>query len=422
MASLSIDKNGNATVQFIGADRKRRSIRLGKVALERAKRFRRNVEALNVPAGSAVGWDRELAEWIADLDNTLRGKLARVGLLPNWCTTLAEWLDRYLATRTDLKPATRWQLRDARNKLVGYFGAEKLLCEITPGDADQFRLHLADGLSDNTVRRICGRAKQFFRAAERKRLIWESPFGDMKAVNVRANKEREFFITRGMADKVLEACPDAQWRLLFALCRYGGLRCPSEVLTLTWGDVDWGRRLLTVHSPKTAHHEGKASRVIPIFPELAPYLDKLWDQVEEGTEYVITRYRSRNANLRTQLQRIIKRAGLVPWPKLFQNLRSTRETELAETFPIHVVCAWIGNSRAIAAKHYLQVTADHVSRALQKAVQQGVAGPRNEPSAEGPMRENTDVYESVRIVASWQAPPVGLEPTTKRLTAARSTN
>ena len=49
--------------------------------------------------------------------------------------------------------------------------------------------------------------------------------------------------------------------------------------------------------------------------------------------------------------------------KPFQNLRSTRETELAETYPIHVVCAWIGNSEAVAAKHYLQVTDEHFERA-----------------------------------------------------------
>jgi len=78
-----------------------------------------------------------------------------------------------------------------------------------------------------------------------------------------------------------------------------------------------------------------------------------------ATEYVITRYRDRNCNLRTQLERIIKRAGLTPWPKLFQNLRSTRETELAETWPVHVVCSWIGNSQAVAQKHYLQITNDH---------------------------------------------------------------
>jgi hypothetical protein len=38
------------------------------------------------------------------------------------------------------------------------------------------------------------------------------------------------------------------------------------------------------------------------------------------------------------MERIIKRAGLKPWPKLFQNLRSTRETELAEDFPRGIEC------------------------------------------------------------------------------------
>ena len=45
---------------------------------------------------------------------------------------------------------------------------------------------------------------------------------------------------------------------------------------------------------------------------------------------IITRYRDRNSNLRTQLERIIRKSDLKPWPKLFQNLRATRETELAE--------------------------------------------------------------------------------------------
>jgi hypothetical protein len=79
--------------------------------------------------------------------------------------------------------------------------------------------------------------------------------------------------------------------------------------------------------------------------------------------WVIT-CRMKNANLRTQLERIILRAGLKPWPKLFQILRATRETELAETFPIHVVCQWIGNSEVIAKKH-LQVTEDHFRRAVE---------------------------------------------------------
>ena len=61
-------------------------------------------------------------------------------------------------------------------------------------------------------------------------------------------------------------------------------------------------------------------------------------------------------------------AGLEPWPKLFQNLRSTRETELAETYPVHVACAWIGNSHPVAAKHYLQVTDEHFEQAGNAAI------------------------------------------------------
>ena len=45
--------------------------------------------------------------------------------------------------------------------------------------------------------------------------------------------------------------------------------------------------------------------------------------------------------------------------RIWQNLRSTRETELAEDYPLHVVSAWIVNTERIAAKHYLQVTDDH---------------------------------------------------------------
>ena len=69
--------------------------------------------------------------------------------------------------------------------------------------------------------------------------------------------------------------------------------------------------------------------------------------------------------------KIIRRAGLKPWPKLFQNLRSTRETELADQFPIQVVCDWIGNTEAIAAKHYLQVTEDHFARAVGQGAPKG---------------------------------------------------
>ena len=182
---------------------------------------------------------------------------------------------------------------------------------------------------------------------------------------MQANPERFYFVTREEISRVFDACPDAQWRLIFALSRFVGMRCPSEHLRLRWCDIDWANNRIHITSPKTEHHVGGESRVAPLFPELRPFLRDCFEQAADGDEFVITRYREATQNLGTQGKRIVRQAGLKPWPKLFQNLRSTRETELAEDYPMHVVCAWIGNSQPIAAKHYLQVTDAHFSRAVE---------------------------------------------------------
>ncbi|MCA9116156.1 MAG: tyrosine-type recombinase/integrase [Planctomycetaceae bacterium] len=283
-------------------------------------------------------------------------------------------------------------------------------------------MYLAEqGLAPNTVRRRCGIAKQFFRAAVRSKLVAENVFDDLEC-GVRSNRARDHFITREDAGKVLDACPDAEWRLIFALSRYGGLRCPSEHLALRWCDVDWEAGRVTVTSPKTEHHAGGESRVMPLFPELRPYLEDCFELAEPGSEFCITRYRSANANLRTQLLRIIRRAGVKPWPKLFHNLRATRETELAAVHPLHVVCEWIGNSSLIAQEHYLRVTDadfDRATGALQNAMQQppGMVGNalQAEPDSEDRIPVLQGIAESRNPLLCNEMGVEGLEPPTSSL-------
>jgi hypothetical protein len=91
-----------------------------------------------------------------------------------------------------------------------------------------------------------------------------------------------------------------------------------------------------------------------------------------------------NTNLRSTFLKIIRRAGLQPWPRLFHNLRASCETDLMKRFPIHVVCAWIGNTPKIALGHYLQtLDADFKNAvggaksgavAVQNAVQSATGG------------------------------------------------
>ena len=165
-------------------------------------------------------------------------------------------------------------------------------------------------------------------------------------------------------------------------------------------------------------------RQIPIFPELVSLLDEAYPAADAGEVYVITRYRDAGTNLRTGLQRIICHAGLKQWPKLFQNLRATRETELAEEFSMHVVCAWIDNSRAVAMKHYLQVTDDHYakaakptaaedeSEALQKALQHDAKPAGTGPQPESPIGVSPEECGDVLTGTGLPVGDDGLEPPT----------
>ncbi len=417
MASISRQPNGRRAIQFMSAAGKRETIRLGKVSQRQAEAVKVHLEQLIASTITSHAVDSETARWVAQIEQGLAKKLSRAGLIPKQeKATLGPFIEAYIRDRDDVKPLTTLHYQQVLGDLVTYFENDTPLRDVTAGDAASFRRHLLrKGLSENTVRRRCGRAKQFFAVAVRQRLIVDNPFADVKTAML-ANRDRFHFVTKEDAEKVLAACPCAQWRLLFALSRYGGLRCPSEHLSLRWGDVDWEHDRITVRSPKTEHHVGGESRIIPMFPELRTYLEECFDLAEPGTEFVITRYRNTNANLRTQLLRIIRRAGVQPWAKLFQNLRSTRETELADDFPMHVVCQWIGNSQPIAAKHYLQVTDDHFSKALQKALQQPAVLPRTGSQSDLPLSTQAPVLQrdaaDCEKVPEGQAPRVGLEPTT----------
>ena len=87
---------------------------------------------------------------------------------------------------------------------------------------------------------------------------------------------------------------------------------------------------------------------------------------------VFQRYRNKEQNLRTHFKRIIKKAGVEPWVKLWQNLRSSRFTELTDNgFPIQAVTKWLGNTPKIAKEHYLQVTDEHWRRAVTGETKHG---------------------------------------------------
>ncbi len=431
MASISTDKRGNRTIQFVAGDRLRRSIRLGKLPIKVANTIKARVEALNAAAIAKISIDRETAEWVGRLDATLHGKLAAVGLVPKREEiTLAAFLDAYRAERGDLKPSTRTNHRQAADNLLACFGPSKPIRSFSTDstDGDRFRRFLVGlGLGENTIRKRCQIAKLFFKHAKRRKLLAENPFLELVGA-VRSDRAKFYFVSTDEAERVIEACPDAQWRLLFALSRYGGLRCPSEHLALKWSDIDWAENRMTVRSPKTEHIQGHEWRTVPIFRELRAHLEAAaWDQAPEGAEFVIATNRRAGVNWRTQLQRIMAKSGVKPWPRLFHNLRATRQTELTNQFPAHVVCQWLGNSQATANESYLRVTDEHFQaavststsapgKALHNPVQSAAVSTRSDSQTTNTPNEQTPVLPGLAASCDYlpNCPvlPDGLEPST----------
>lgn len=283
-----------------------------------------------------------------------------------------------------MKPATLevWQ-QPCRN-LTEFFGEDKPLRSITTGDGDQFKAWLlTQKLAAATVAKRLSFARTFLHVARKHKLIDENPFCEVKIPSANVSV-RQRFIDRDMVEKVLSVA-NPTWRTIIALARFGGLRCPSEVLSLEWRHVDWERSRLTVPSPKTNRYDGKESRTIPLFAELRTYLEDAFELAEPGQTHVIggdhlakangpTGWK--NCNLRTTFDKLVKRAVLEPWPRLFHNLRSSRETELLEEFPIHVVAMWMGHDAKVSLKHYAQTTDEHFERAVSGA-KSGALGAQN---------------------------------------------
>ena len=85
--------------------------------------------------------DDEVARWLAKRDTVMADKLAAVGLIPRrGRATLQAFIDSYIESRTDVKLRTKWTYEATRQDLLDFFGADKSLRDITPGDADDWRL------------------------------------------------------------------------------------------------------------------------------------------------------------------------------------------------------------------------------------------------------------------------------------------
>ncbi len=376
MASVGKDSKGYR-VRFVMPDGTNKTIRFSGFKKSTVEEFARHIAELVSAKAASSAIDRRTANWLADIGQNVHDKLSNAGLVePRASSLLTEFMAEYLndAKTTQGKPAaanTLKKWKQASNVLNEFFG-NKSLRDISHDDAAKFRRWLdAKTLGENGKRTHVSVAKMLFNAAKRRKLVDENPFEFEKASLV-LNRSRDFYLSRTNAMKIMEACPDNQWRLIFALWRFAALR-KMEIFQLRWEHVLWDKGRMLVTIPKTKHHEGKDIRFVPI-GDILPWLEKAFHEAPDGTERVITRFIETNVNLAKPFEKIIEAAGLTIWPKLIQNLRGSCETDwLDGGNPAHVVARWVGHSVKVQNDNYAQVDDHHFEQFNAKSKMNPVA-------------------------------------------------
>ena len=363
MASLTKDRR-----LLFNVDGKRKSLSLGAISSGQAQVIKSHIESIISSRECCVPLNGVAQAWVQGVSGILSDRLARCGLIDvKDRTTIGELFASFVDPTS--KPGTLNAWRTLEADFGTMVGVDILIREFSEPEAIGFRSGLLSrGLSGVTVQKRLQMGRQLFGHAMKQGWVESNPFDGVtcKCGNPR---ERQQYISAETTNKLLEASPDWCWRTIIAMSRFGGLRCPSEVLSARLVDIDWDKGSMVVIAPKTSD-----TRTIPMFKRLRPHLEEAWEKAAIGQVNVIPEGRYlpsaqgpagwSGCNLRSTLRRIVVRAGLTPWPRLFHNLRASCESDLARDYSISTACRWIGNTANVAVKHYIQVTDQDFEKAV----------------------------------------------------------
>lgn len=415
MSSISTNKkNGTKRLIFqVNKGAPRAQIYLGRIPIKQAEAIKRRIDSLIAAKRSNSSVDPETASWIAGVDTKLRESLVRHGLAQPSAVrldlTLGQLIDTFYQSQA-VKPATLAAYKQATESLLSHFGRTALVRVLEPHQLEAWHKSMhASGLATATVTKRVNIAKAVFGRAVKWGMIDECPLRHVKRGS-QVNPSRLHYVSREAIDAVLPSCPDDESRLIVVLARFAGLRCPSEVFCLLWRDIDLEKSVIRVRSSKLASYGQKGVRDVPIAPEVRAGLTRVG--LGRPDELVVPRVASKSTNMRSMLEAAILRAGVTPWPRLFQNLRASCEMDWADKAGHHAAAAWIGHSLEVSAKHYVRVRDDHFEKVTGRVVDDAHSDALTTQSAtqQGPVPKSTGRQREPQGPSNGEVAPAGATP------------
>jgi len=354
MATLTIDRRSGKVagynVQWYDG-KKRQTIHLGskRYTKKTAERFKDIVEALLFYRRNEITTPEKTVEnWLQNAPAELKAKLAKAELLVveevKTCQQLWEAFLKFKSAT--LKPKSIKNYGNCQTLFFEMFLPNESIESLTHDRLLEWKASMLEEYKESTVAGQIARLHALLNWAVEQEWLPKSPARKIERGSFR-NREFDRFITMEEYAKLLDACPNQEWRTIIALARIGGLRCPSELRLLRWTDILQDR--FTVHSPKTERHEGHDKRVVRLFDELREELDRH----DQTGEFVVQSFQQRTWNLYNPFQEISERAGLGRIRCPFVNMRRSRANEVVRKWGEAMERLWIGHSWEVMEKHYL---------------------------------------------------------------------
>lgn len=341
MSSLTKDRNA-WVIRVSGIGESRKKIRIGDVPKRVAEQINLNINAMEQAIKLGLGPPEQVLEWVRNLPDAFYAKLVKAGLCQGRiCIHLEKFLDAfYEERRKGREESTVRSWSATRNNLIEYFGQSADIRKIDKDQASEFIDELDSRYAAGTLKKRLSNAKMFFSYAVKENLIRKNPFDGIQAGSYQ-NDERQYFVEPDlMMDVIASSSP--QYQIIFRLARFAGFRMISESQGLLSANVFRDEGYMKVWAPKT-----KSWRNVPLFPELKS------DEWDLSQEHVIPNHPTAPVT-RRYLESQLEKKGIPAWPKLFQNLRSSRETELIDSgeFTPESIHKWFGHSGRVSFKHY----------------------------------------------------------------------
>lgn len=217
-------------------------------------------------------YGRTVDECLSALKQALSGK-PKKQKEPSKQMTLAEWLEKWLELykKPKLQETTIAKLRYSIKSMQPLLNVPlKKLTSIAIQD-------FLNGIEGSRKREIIYiNLKDALTKAVKNKLIADNPFDAVEIKREKRAEKRALTVDEERA--LVTACKGCKEGLLFLLCLYQGLRI-GEALALTYDDIDFDKRTITISKSLTERNQVKCTkngedRVVPLFKQTAKLLDR----------------------------------------------------------------------------------------------------------------------------------------------------